>query len=136
MVKRENLSDQFFIDSAATSDEEVVCHSGIHKGTKDILFRRGIPFEERYARQLTLEDYDKFDYIVYMEDYNRKGILRIIGKDTENKVHRLLDFSPSPRDISDPWYHHNFGQTFDEIAYGCEHLLNHLKTHSLHNIKN
>ena len=48
---------------------------------------------------------------------------RIIGKDTDRKVCRLLDFTSNPRDIADPWYTQNFDITYEEVVEGCEALI-------------
>ena len=76
------------------------------------------------ARKITDEDYNKFDYIIGMEDNNVRDILEIIGEDRDNKVYKLLDFSTNPRNISDPWYTRNFQKAYDDIKEGCEALLN------------
>ena len=123
MVRKTGREDDFYIDSAGTSDENVWNHSGIYPKTKEVLRKNNINFAEHYARQMTRDDYDKFDYIICMEEYNKRGILRIIGDDPESKVHRLLEFTENPEDIDDPWYHRDFDRTFAEISYGCECLL-------------
>ena len=61
-----------------------------------------------------------------MESYNITNLLKIIGSDKDKKIFRLLDFSPNPKDVDDPWYHHNFDKTYDEIYYGCKNLLDKL----------
>lgn len=127
LVSKENLENEFFIDSAGTSDEESRYFSPIHKGTRTVLTKNKIPFTEHIARQFTLKDYANFDYIICMEQYNISNLLRIIGEDKDKKIFRLLDFSPNPKDVDDPWYHHNFDKTFDEIYYGCKCLLEKLK---------
>ena len=126
IVNKSGLTEHFYIDSAGTSDEEAVYHSGIHRGTKAVLKENNIPFTEHYARQITTADYNDFDYLICMEEYNVRNLSYIIGKDTEHKVHRLLDFTPHPKDVDDPWYHRNFDKTYKEILYGCECLLEHL----------
>ena len=68
---------------------------------------------------MTKEDYEKFDYILGMEEKNIRNILRIIGEDSESKVFRLLDFSENPRDIADPWYYGNFDSTYYDVEEGC-----------------
>lgn len=128
LVNKQGLTEQFYIDSAGTSDEEAVYHSSIHRGTKAVLSAHNIPFTEHYARQITSTDYDKFDYLICMEEYNIRNLSYIIGKDDKHKVHRLLDFTPQPKDVDDPWYHRNFDKTYNEILYGCECLLEHLLT--------
>lgn len=121
MVKKRGLEKEFYIESAATSSEEI--GNPVHYGTRKKLQQLGISVDGKYARKLTKEDYDKFDYIIGMEEYNISCILRIVGNDNEEKVSRLLDYSDNPRDIADPWYTHNFDVTYDDIVEGCEFLL-------------
>ena len=70
LVQQQNLQEDFYIDSAATSDEEAINHSPIHKGTRLVLQKNNIPFSEHIARQIAPQDYDTFDYLICMEKYN------------------------------------------------------------------
>lgn len=124
MVSKRGLQDNFLIESAATSNEEV--GNPVHHGTRKKLASVGISVDGKYSRQLKKEDYEKYDYILGMEEYNIKNILKIVGEDREGKVCRLLDFSDNPRDIADPWYTHNFDVTYDDIVEGCEAFLQRL----------
>ena len=121
IVNKKGLSKEFYIDSAATSTEAV--GDGIYYGTREILKEQGVPFTEHISRQMTKEDYEKFDYILGMEEKNIRNILRIIGQDRDNKVFRLLDFSENPRDIADPWYYGNFDSTYYDVEEGCTKFL-------------
>lgn len=58
------LGDQFIIDSFATSREEIGNHP--HRGTVNKLREVGIPLVPHRAKQITLADYDKFDYITLL----------------------------------------------------------------------
>jgi protein-tyrosine phosphatase len=80
------------------------------------------------AVRMTKQDYKDYDYIIGMEHYNIRNIGKIIGKDTENKVHLLLDYSKNPRDISDPWYTGDFDATYRDVVEGCQGLLDYLRT--------
>ena len=124
MIKKEGI-EEIYIDSAATSSEEI--GNSIHYGTRNKLKEMNIDYGNHLARQMTKQDYEKFDYIIGMEDRNIKGIKRIVGEDTENKIYRLLDFSKNPRDIADPWYTGNFDKTYDDIVEGLEAFLYYLK---------
>ena len=124
MINQKGLSQEFYIDSAATSTEAI--GEGIHYGTRGILEEKEIPFKQHISRQMTKEDYNSFDYILGMEDKNIRNILRIIGQDKENKVYRLLDFSENPRDIADPWYTGNFEITYNDVEEGCTKFLEYL----------
>lgn len=123
MVKKANLSDRFLIESAATSREEL--GNPPHPGTRKKLSEVGISTTGKFARQMTKEDYHNFDYIIGMDSYNIRNILRIIGADTEDKVCKLLDFADGG-DIADPWYTGNFEDTFRDVVAGCKGLLNSL----------
>ena len=114
-----------YIESAAVSREEI--GNPIYPPAKKILLQKGIPFDGHRARQITRADYDEFDYIVVMEQYNMPRLLRIIGSDDKNKVYRLLDFTNTPGDIEDPWYSGNFEKVYEQIKYGCEALLQKIK---------
>lgn len=114
-----------YIESKAVSREEI--GNPIYPPAERILRQKGIPFDDHRASQVTRADYDEFDYIVIMEQYNMPRLLRIIGSDDENKVCRLLDFTDTPGDIEDPWYSGNFEKVYNEIKYGCEALLDKIK---------
>lgn len=124
LVKKSGYEEDFIIQSAATSTEEIGNH--IHYGTRTKLREVGIPTDNRVAVQLRRSDYDKFDYIIGMDRWNYKNILRIVGEDTEKKVSLLLEFAGSTRDIADPWYTGNFDQTYEDVREGCEALLHQL----------
>ena len=99
MVNKKGFEGDFYIESAAVSSEG------------------------KRARKMTKADYDKFDYILAMEEYNIDRIMRIIGSDPENKVHLLLDYTDRKGDIADPWYTGNFDITYDDILEGLEGFL-------------
>lgn len=129
MVNKEGLGDEFIIESAGTSNEEE--GNPVHYGTKNKLAEVGICVDGKYAKQLKKEDYKKFDYIIAMEQRNIRDIYRIIGEDKDNKIYRLLDFSNNPRDISDPWYTHNFEITYNDIIEGLDSFIKFLEKNTV-----
>ena len=126
MVRELGFESEFEIDSAATSREEI--GNGVHHGTRRKLAEEGIPCGDHRARQVTKADYEHFDYLIIMDENNRRNLMRIIGSDPERKVYKLLDFSDNPRDIADPWYTGNFDVTYDDIDEGCRTFLQHLRS--------
>lgn len=68
-------------------------------------------------------DYEKYDLIIGMDSENMTYIKRIIGEDTENKVHLLLSFAGEKRSVADPWYTGDFDKTYDDVVKGCTALL-------------
>ncbi len=126
MVRRRGLENQFYIASAATSTEEI--GNPVHPGTRRKLREVGISCEGKYAVQMKKSDYEKYDYLIGMDEWNRRNMMRIVKKDPQKKLFLLLDFSDSPRDIADPWYTGNFEVTYRDIVEGCEAFLKYLKT--------
>ena len=124
-VKKKGIEGEFYIDSAATSFEEV--GNGVHYGTRQKLDEVGIKYTDHRARRITPEDYEEFDYIIGMEESNIKNIKRIVGEDRNNKIYKLLDFSENPRDIADPWYTGNFEETYNDIKEGLKGFLKYLE---------
>lgn len=126
MVNQRGISEQFYIDSMATSTEEI--GNPPHRGTANKLREVGIPLVPHRARQISYRDYDAFDYIIGMDTWNIRNLNRMLKGDPEGKVYKLLAFAGSDRDIADPWYTGNFDETYDDVVEGCEAFLEYLKS--------
>ncbi len=121
MVKKREMEHDFFISSAATSNEEI--GNGVHHGTRRILKAHGISCDGKTAVRLTRQDYGKYDYIIGMDRENLWAMNRILGGDPQKKIHLLLEFAGESRDIADPWYTGNFDDTYRDVLAGCTGLL-------------
>jgi len=124
MVRKKHQQNDFYIESAATSSEEI--GNDVHRGTKKKLTEEGVPFTRRAARKITLEDYEKFDYLIGMDESNIRNMRATLGVDAQKKIYRLLDFTSNPRDIADPWYTGNFDETYEDVIEGCNGFLDFL----------
>lgn len=109
----------------ATSTEEI--GNGPHHGTVAKLRQVGVPVLEHYAKQVRKSDYRNFDHIIGMDQWNYRNMMRIFGKDPEQKVSLLLDFTDRPGEIADPWYTGNFDETYRDVLDGCEGFLAYLR---------
>lgn len=127
MVNTRGLSDLFHIDSAATSREEI--GNGPHYGTVNKLREVGIPILQHRAVQMTKKDYNKYDYLIGMDEANIRNMTQIVGGDPNHKIHMLLDYTDNPRAIADPWYTGNFDATYNDVVEGCKAFLSHLEAH-------
>ncbi len=125
MVNEMGLEELFLIDSSATSTEEI--GNSPHRGTVNKLREQGIPLVPHRAKQITSWEYDEFDYIIGMDNWNMKNLNRMFGGDSEGKLYKLLTFAGSDRDIADPWYTGNFDDTYNDVVEGCEGLMRYLK---------
>ena len=121
MVAQLGRSSEFYIDSAATSREEI--GNPIYPPAVRKLKEEGIPLSGHRAVQMTREDYDKYDLLLAADSANLRNMRRIAGGDPQGKICRLLDYTSRPRDIADPWYTGNFDVTYDDIVEGCQALL-------------
>ena len=121
LVSQAGRKEEFFIDSAATSDDEI--GNPIYPPSRRKLQAEGIPVGNHRATRLTRQDYDRFALIIGMDQQNRQNILRIVGGDPQGKVHLLLDYTPHPASIADPWFTGDFDLAYDEILRGCQGLL-------------
>lgn len=128
MVKKQGLESQFEIASAATSTEEI--GNPVHSGTRNKLREYGISTEGKYAIQLRKQDYDKYDFLIGMDNYNIRNMERILGQKGD-KICKLLQFAGLEDEIDDPWYSHDFNRTYQDILKGCEGLLHYLRTHGM-----
>lgn len=136
MVEKAGLAASFHIASAATSTEEI--GNPVHRGTRERLKREGISVAGKTAIQLKRSDYGTYDYLIGMDDWNIRNMLRMLGGDPEGKVYKLLDFSSSRRpkgkkvnqntgrDVADPWYTGDFEATYQDVMDGCSGLLNYI----------
>lgn len=125
LVEESESAEQYYVASAATSYEEI--GNPVHYGTANILDGLGISYAGKRAVHLEKSDYEKYDYLVCMDSANVRNTLRIVGDDTEKKVHKLLAFADTDRDVADPWYTGDFDTTYKDVLSGCKGLLNHIE---------
>lgn len=121
LVKEEKLSYKYDADSRATTREEI--GNGIYPQAARELFRRGVKAGEHSASQMTTADYREFDLIVGMDNENMRDLMRMTGKDPDNKLRRLMDYTDTPGEVSDPWWTGRFERAYDDIFKGCTYLL-------------
>ena len=125
LVRKNGLEDRFYIESAATSTEEI--GNSIYPPAKRCLNAHGIPFDKnKTARQITRADYDRFDLIIYMDRMNLRWLKWIIPDDPQNKIKLMMSYTGHDRDVADPWYTGDFETTYRDITLATEKLLDEL----------
>ena len=124
LVRKAGREEEFEIESAATSTEEI--GNAVYPPARRKLGEHGISCKGKTARQMTRQDYDYFDLLIGMDSWNIRNMNRICGGDPDNKIRMLLDFTTRPGDVADPWYTGNFEATWRDVTEGCECLLREL----------
>lgn len=130
LIKKQGIEQDFIVCSSATSTEEIWGNIGnpVYPPAKEELKKHGISCDGKRAVQLKKSDYDKYDLFIAMDSNNIRNIGRIFGKDSQNKVHKMMDYTDRKgRDVADPWYSGRFDVTYRDIYDGCVGLLEELK---------
>ncbi|MBP1043417.1 low molecular weight phosphotyrosine protein phosphatase [Vagococcus sp. BWB3-3] len=109
------LADQFQIESRATSRWEE--GDPPHKGTRKLLSSKGIHCEDIRSEQMSISDFQTFDWIIGMDDQNKKDLLEMAPAGTAEKVYLLLEVLPEEpyREVPDPYYTGDFDLTFELV---------------------
>ena len=121
LVEKKGLSREFHIESAATCSDEL--GNPVYPPVRKLLAERGISTDGKTARRLTNDDYNRFDYIVGMDQNNLRSMLRQFGGDPEGKISLLMDHTGDCRDVADPWYTRDFRATENAVDRCCAALL-------------
>ncbi len=127
MINKKQLQSDFYIASAATSQEEIWNGIGdpVYPPAQRTL--QSMAPEGKRAVQLEKSDYDKYDYLIGMEGVNRRNMLRILGSNPERKVSLLLDYSDRRGILQIHGIRGNFELTYRDIVEGCEGFLEYLR---------
>lgn len=121
LVSKAGLEDSFYIESAATSTEEI--GNPVYPPARRKLAEHGISCQGKSARQMRDSDYDRFDLLVGMDTWNIRNMQRICGGDPDGKIVKLMDFTRRPGDVADPWYSDDFETTWRDVLEGCKSIL-------------
>ena len=122
MVSRADLSNDFQIDSAATTSEEI--GNPVYPPMRRILEDRGYDCSGKTARRILRSDYGQYDLIIGMDEENIWDLRRLFHGDPDCKLHILMEYAGRPdEDISDPWYTREFASCLDEIEVACAGLM-------------
>ena len=120
-ARQASCAGNFAVESAATTSEEL--GNPVYPPARRELAAHGIACDGKTARRITRGDYARFDLIVGMDDENLYDMRRLFSGDPDRKLSRLLDWTPHPRDVADPWYTRDFAATWRDISEGCAALL-------------
>ena len=121
MADKAGRGAEFVIASAATSTEEI--GNPVYPPARRKLAEHGIRCGGKTARQMTAEDYRRYDLLIGMDGRNLANMRRICGGDPDGKMHLLMDFTRRPGEVADPWYTGDFDAAWRDVTEGCRGLL-------------
>ena len=124
MLKRTGNEDRIYVESAATSTEEL--GNPVYPPARAELLRHGISCEGKTARQVNLFDLGNFDLFVAMDSANVRNLVRMLGEGARDRIVKLLDLTDRPGDVADPWYSGDFSLCYRDVYRGCQALLEQL----------
>ena len=129
MVKEHNLSQFFYIDSCGTH--------GYHTGqapdsrSQHAAMRRGIDISQQTARTIEQNDFNRFDYILVMDNHNRSFLQSMADEVYLNKIHLFLEYAENCKliEVPDPYFggEEGFEIVLDLLQQASIGLLKHLQ---------
>ena len=131
LVEQEELSADFYIDSAGTGNWHV--GEAPDPRSQESALRNGIDISDLRARQFSAYDFEQFDYIFAMDKSNYNDMLDLANTDAEKaKVQLILSYDPEAAanaSVPDPYYGKGdgFEKVFQMLHRSCRALLDELK---------
>ena len=103
-VHEAGLDDRVEVDSAGTADYHVDSppdRRAVAHGEQ-----RGLAMKHLRGRQVSRDDFDRFDFILAMDEDNLANLKRIRPPGSRAKVALLLSYAPrnGVREVPDPYY--------------------------------
>ena len=128
VVKDASLSDQINTDSAGTHAYHIGSQPD-HRAQSAAL-NRGIDLSSIRGRKVDNRDFEKFDYILAMDNSNHTD-LQVVANGSDDNLHMFLKFAKnfSESDVPDPYYggDQGFEHVLDLIEDASRGLLAHIR---------
>ena len=127
------VGDKISVDSAGTGAWHV--GQAPDRRSQDAAKKRGVDLSAQRARQVTSDDFKKFDYVLAMDAANLRILSELCPSDLASRISLFLDYAPSlkRREVPDPY--HGGGRGFelvlDLIEAASDGLLSHIRSYDL-----
>lgn len=129
MAHAKGWSSWFTVDSCGTHAYHV--GEAPDRRSQKHALQRGYDLSDLRARQLTREDFSRFDLVLVMDHENMARAQALCPPAEHHKLHRLTEFCTSLRSavIPDPYYggDQGFKHVLDLIEDACQGVLTHVK---------
>jgi protein-tyrosine phosphatase len=130
IINQQNLNQLFYIDSCGTHGY----HAGQSPDSRSqyAAMKRGIDISQQIARTLEQDDFNRFDYILAMDNYNLSFLQSMADEDNLYKIHLFLEYDENSKliEIPDPYYggEDGFEIVLDLLQQASIGLIKHLKS--------
>ncbi len=114
------------VDSAGTADYHI--GEAPDRRARIAMKRQSMSIEDLRGRQVSLQDFSRYDMLLAMDNNNRRDLLRLAPDDAaRQKVELLLTFASNAglTEVPDPYYgpDSGFDETFHLLENACNGLL-------------
>ncbi|MCF4100915.1 low molecular weight phosphotyrosine protein phosphatase [Gillisia sp. M10.2A] len=132
ILKSKINTEHFHVDSAGTGDY----HIGDLPDTRSIAVgkRYGIDITSQRGRQFSVKDFDEFDHIYVMDNFNYNDVISLARNENDKqKVNLILNeiFPEENVDVPDPYHggDHGFENVYVMLDEACEIIAQKLSPH-------
>lgn len=133
LVEQNGLAEQILVDSAGTHDYHI--GEPPDARAQRVAKRRGYHMNTLRARQVVVEDFYRFDYVLAMDEENLKILKRLRPRDAHSYLGLFLEFAENyrEREVPDPYFGgaDGFEHVLDLVEDGAAGLLKHLRQNPL-----
>jgi len=135
-VERAGLEDRIHIDSAGTHDY----HIGDPPDSRTLRAakQRGYDMSQLRGRQVEVEDFARFDYVLAMDNANLAILQRLRPSGAQGHLGLFLEFAQrhTGREVPDPYYGgaDGFERVLDMVEDAADGLLQHVRQHHLQGV--
>ncbi|QIW09953.1 low molecular weight protein-tyrosine-phosphatase [Francisella sp. LA112445] len=130
IIRENNLEEKVSVESCGTSSR-MWGHEGHGADMRSLETAKkyDCDLSDQKSQQLEESDFDRFDYIVAMDQENVDTMRQMFPKADFSKVSRMLEYAStiSIKDVPDPYYENNFDKVFLMIHTACQELFEKIK---------
>ena len=125
LLKTHNLQDEYIVDSAGTHAYHIGNSPDLR--AQHHARMRGIDLGHLQARQVSEKDFEVFDYIVAMDNYNYALLIELSADSQQDKVVMMMQFASTfnEAEVPDPYYggDNGFERVLDMLEDATQGLL-------------